>query len=369
MTKRKTTDEFIINAIKVHGDRYDYSLSDYINCKLELKIICKKHGIFDQDPSNHLSGKGCNKCGIEERSNKQRMSIEDFIEKSTKIHNSKYIYNNVIYIDTSKKVNIICKEHGNFPQSPNNHLHGFGCPKCGAIEIATKLSAKARLEFINKAIIIHKGKYTYENVEYITARKFVNITCPLHGNFSQIPDSHLRGCGCDKCGIIERAIKLSAKAKADFKDKASIVHKGKYTYENVVYINAITNVNITCSIHGIFPQSPDPHLRGAGCPLCAKTGFDINKPSYHYYIRFDNPNINSLYKVGVTNNTPKKRLMGMQVSSDWTPTILQELYFENGQDALDLERYNKQTFKEFQYTGESIMQNGNTELFIKDILS
>ena len=97
-------------------------------------------------------------------------------------------------------------------------------------------------------------------------------------------------------------------------------------------------------------------------------GFDPTKPGYQYYIRFNNLNYDSLYKVGVTNKTPKERITTMHVFNDWSYDILQELYFENGKDALDLENYNKKVFKEHQYKGEPIMQNGNTELFIIDVL-
>jgi hypothetical protein len=62
MNKKKTTEQFIIDAYCKHGDLYNYSLSDYKNRLTKVKIICIKHGIFEQTPCNHLNGRGCPKC-------------------------------------------------------------------------------------------------------------------------------------------------------------------------------------------------------------------------------------------------------------------------------------------------------------------
>lgn len=61
-TITKTTEQFIIDARKVHGDEYDYSKSKYINAMTYIEIICRKHGSFWQKPNTHLIGKGCFEC-------------------------------------------------------------------------------------------------------------------------------------------------------------------------------------------------------------------------------------------------------------------------------------------------------------------
>ncbi len=370
MGKRKTTEEFITDAIKVHGDKYDYSLVEYISAHNNVIIKCKIHGNFTQEANNHLHGCGCDICGKIKIANTQRKSNSVFIMDAIAVHGDRYDYSFVKYISTHSIINIRCIDHNFiFKQQPANHLCGQGCPKCSSEASAIKQSNKAKDEFIQKAIIIHNGKYDYSLAEYITAHTNVNIICNIHGKFPQSPTSHLNGNGCPICGNIVQGINKSARYKAIFSKRANIIHNDKYDYSLVEYISAKQDVNIICKIHGIFPQAPSNHLCGSGCPSCAKYGFDSSKPAYHYYIRFDRPNYNSLYKVGITNLTPLKRLNGMKVFKCWNPTILQELYFENGQDALDLERHNKQTYKEFQYRGNKIMQNGNSELFIKDILN
>ncbi len=129
--KKLTTEEFIIKAKSIHGDRYDYSLVKYNGYDSIIKIKCKKHGIFEQEVSNHLQGKGCEKCKYDKLSNCFIGNKEDFIEKSKKFHGDRYDYSLVNYINNREKVKIICKKHGEFLQKPNNHLDGKqGCPKC-----------------------------------------------------------------------------------------------------------------------------------------------------------------------------------------------------------------------------------------------
>ncbi len=356
MSKKLTTEEFIEKAIAVHVDRYDYSLVDYGGNQIKIKIVCKKHGIFEQRPADHLFGQGCDVCG-----GTHKLTTEQFIEMAITVHGDKYDYSLVEYVNNSTKIKIICKMHGVFEQNPADHLSNRGCYLCGKRTCGDKLKHTKDL-IIDKFINIHGYRFDYSLVEYININTKVKIICKEHGIFEQSPSTHINGNGCAKCGGICKSNTV------EFINKAITKRGNQYDYSLVEYINAITCVKIICKEHGIFQQTPNAHLSGRGCPSCAKTGFDSSKPGYHYYIRFDNINYNSLYKVGVTNLTTNKRLTGMQVNKSWTPTILQELYFENGQDALDLEKYNKLTFKEFQYTGEHILGNGNTELFITDIL-
>ncbi len=123
--KKVNTNLFIENAKKKHGNRYDYSLVNYINVKTKVEIICPIHGKFLQKPNNHLSGKRCKKC------NRGKVfDSKDFIEFSNKIHNNKYNYDKSDYVKSHIKITITCKLHGDFTMIPNNHLRGQGCRKC-----------------------------------------------------------------------------------------------------------------------------------------------------------------------------------------------------------------------------------------------
>lgn len=120
-----TTEQFIQKAIEVHGNKYDYSKTNYINNCTYVTIICSKHGETKQNPNNHLKGKGCPKCAYE-----SKISNEEFITRARLIHNNKFDYSKVDYINARTKVTIICPKHGKFEQSPDGHLAGNGCSIC-----------------------------------------------------------------------------------------------------------------------------------------------------------------------------------------------------------------------------------------------
>ena len=184
----------------------------------------------------------------------------DFIEKANLIHNNKYDYSKVSYIDWCTKVKIICPIHGEFEQIPNNHLKGCNCPKCGNI-IRNDILRKSLFKFIVDSQNIHKFKYDYSKVYYQTTHKKVIIICPIHGEFEQSPSHHINGSGCPYCSGCKHNNKT-------FIDKAELVHGYKYDYSLVNYINKRIPVKIICPIHGEFEQKPDYHLRGSGCQIC-----------------------------------------------------------------------------------------------------
>ena len=125
-TKKLTTKEFVEKAKQIHGDRYDYSKVDYISAETKVCIICPEHGEFWQTPHAHLAGQNCPKC-----CGNIKLSTEEFIKRANEIHKEKYDYSKVDYLGADTKVCIICPEHGEFWQTPHNHISGKqGCPEC-----------------------------------------------------------------------------------------------------------------------------------------------------------------------------------------------------------------------------------------------
>ena len=193
----------------------------------------------------------------------KKLTLKDFIDKANLIHNNKYDYSKVNYINNSTKVCIICPEHGEFWQTPRNHLIGQGCPLCnGTFKLTNQ-------EFIEKANLIHNNKYDYSKVEYVNSRTKVCIICPEHGEFWQTPHHHLNGHGCSKCRNENNGDRCRGDVK-EFIEKANKIHKNKYDYSKVEYINSHTKVCIICPEHGEFWQSPYVHIQGHECPECAK---------------------------------------------------------------------------------------------------
>lgn len=124
MSKKYTTEEFINKANLIHNIKYNYSKLRYTGANNKIIIGCNIHGYFTQKACDHLFGYGCPKC------NPRYITSEKFIEKAKIIHNDKYDYSLVEYINAKTKVNIICKIHGIFQQRTNDHLKGCGCPHC-----------------------------------------------------------------------------------------------------------------------------------------------------------------------------------------------------------------------------------------------
>src|ERR1035437_3659881 len=101
MSKKLTTEEFIIRAKAIHGDKYDYSKVKYINARTKVIIGCKNplHEDYEQVPDAHLRGQGCKECGIKHRSDSRKSNTKEFIERAIEIHGEKYDYSKVEYVD------------------------------------------------------------------------------------------------------------------------------------------------------------------------------------------------------------------------------------------------------------------------------
>jgi len=179
---------FIQKAKLIHGDKYDYSKVEYINNHTKVIIICPDHGEFEQQPANHLNSNGCSKCV-----NNIKLTTTDFLLKAKEIHGDKYDYSKVEYIGIFNHVKIICPIHGEFEQTPRQHLKGRGCYKCGGTKKYTQT------EFIIRAKEIHENKYDYSKVNYLGGKKDIIIICPKHGEFKQKAGQHIHGSGCPNC--------------------------------------------------------------------------------------------------------------------------------------------------------------------------
>ena len=264
------SEQFIVKAIQIHGDKYDYSKVNYINSKTKVVIICKDHGNFEQQPSNHLYGYGCKYCGYNKSANACRGDKNKFIENAKNIHGDKYDYSKVIYNNIQTKIIITCKDHGDFTQQPNNHISNKqGCPKCGILYQSEQLRYNNKI-FIEKACQTHGDIYDYSITIYEKSDKKISIICKEHGVFTQTPSHHLNGQGCKICGFIKIKEKATL-TEREFIEKAKKVHGEKFDYTEINYVSTHKNINIRCLEHNInFEQHPSNHLSGSiGCNKCS----------------------------------------------------------------------------------------------------
>ena len=120
---------------------------------------------------------------------------------------------------------------------------------------------------------IHGNKYNYEKVVFVNTKTKVCIICPEHGEFWQIPETHMKGSGCPKCAVDKnkKITKREKLTKEQFIEKANIIHNNKYNYDKSNYINKSNKIIITCPEHGDFEQVANVHLNGSGCPKCSES--------------------------------------------------------------------------------------------------
>jgi len=222
--KKLTTENFIEKSKKIHGDKYDYSLVDYINSSTKIKIICPIHGTFEQVPSSHMNNVGCSIC-----SGKKRLTKKEFIIKANQVHNNKYDYHLVEYRNNSTKIKIICDQHGVFEQTPNRHVSKKqGCSICYGNKKSTTE------EFIIKANKKHFNKYDYSLVKYESCMEKVDIVCKKHGLFKQKPNCHLNGQGCPVCKLSKGEKKVKY-----FLNKKNITYIQQYIFNDCVNIRPL----------------------------------------------------------------------------------------------------------------------------------
>ena len=346
---------------KKHGTKYDYSKVIFHKMLEKVIIICPIHGEFLQKPIAHADGDGCDKCSREESGRLRATTIDSFINKARVVHQDRYTYSTSDLIKNNQsKVNIECNIHGVFRQSVYAHLRGCGCPKCGDISVSKK-TTKSLQSFLDSAGAIHNNKYDYSKIVWANRRSKIDIVCPTHGVFSQLPSSHLRGTGCPEC-----AIDLLRDNSSIFIEKAKQVHGEKYDYSKVVYIQNKKKVDIICSIHGVFSQRCDTHLAGHGCPHCAKTipptERHENTPTYFYVVKYK-----GLYKVGICLDGARQRYR-WDVDNIDDLDILTEITFEGYGKAYMFEQFLISRYFKHRYFGEQIFKNtGNTEVFKENI--
>ena len=200
--KKFTTEQFLNKAKEIHNDKYDYSKVIYVTTKIKVTIICPIHGEFEQLPSAHMLGRGCDKCAREENKvksrNAQLKNQEEYIQELVKIHGDKLIFTETFYAGAFHKISCICPIHGKFNSTGSGLLTG-GCPSCGKQKSKDNQHTKTNKQFISDSNIVHGNKYDYSKANYINAHVKVTIICPEHGEFKQRPSHHLHGTGCSSC--------------------------------------------------------------------------------------------------------------------------------------------------------------------------
>jgi hypothetical protein len=301
-----TTTSFIERSNKSHSNKYDYSLSEYISSTFPVKIICPIHGLFEQMPSGHMQGEGCNKCGCEATAAKRRVSHEEFLKRLYNkfpnfpykfLSNCKGLYSPITLKD----------KYGLHEMLPASILRGASP--------SFRSATNKNLYFINKAREIHGNTYSYDRFEYTLYGSKSKITCLKHGDFKILPSGHLQGTGCSVCG----------------RDKTNIAN-----YEN-------------------------PH--GWGLIAWKKNAksskyFDSYKV---YFVKLSGEEEN-FYKVGRTYNTIKRRFKN---DMPYAYELIHVISSDDPSLIFKLENHLQRIFKKYKYTPKKTF-DGKSECFYFD---
>ncbi len=227
-----------------------------------------------------------------------KLTQEEFLARAKAVFGELYDYSQTKYVLNKTKIKIICRVHGIFEQSPNNHLNRQGCQKC-ALEIKGRNYSIKTLgfaqgdteAFIEKSKQIHgEDRFSYEKTIYTKMMEPVVVTCMKHGDVRVSAQNHLSGGSCRKC-----ASEARIKTKEEFIDSARKRHGEFYSYELVQYVHGEVGVEIVCPKHGSFFQKPKTHLNGSGCQKCRKSKsvleiekiLDFNQIAYKCEKTFD----------------------------------------------------------------------------------
>jgi len=192
-----TREDFIRKAIEKHGDKYDYSLVEYVSSREKVKIRCKKCGsIFEQAPAMHLTGNGCSVCNPPH----QKLTHEEFVERLAQTHPNLEVLSE--YQGKDRKITVRCKIHDyTYQTTPHRLVQGANCKYC-YYEREKKNKTNKLDKVLSEIKRIHGDKYEYPNIEseYVTSKSKLTIICPIHGEFHQSYNKHVsHHHGCPLC--------------------------------------------------------------------------------------------------------------------------------------------------------------------------
>jgi hypothetical protein len=299
-------------------------------------------------------------------SGRLKKTQDQFIEECIALNGDMHNYSEVVYKGAHNKVTILCKEHDTrLVVTPAAYTSKPAKRCCKSVQICRGNRRMTLEEFKIQANEVHNNKYSYENSVLTLTNNKIEILCPIHGNFAQMANNHLRGRGCRQCATeLNNPIRADIARKENekcFIPKATVIHKGFYNYDKVKYFNGTTPITVTCPIHGDFEQQPVNHLRGNGCQDCAGGGFKVKESASMYILITDS----SFAGFGITGRL-KNRLATHRCNlrKQNIEVIDTYIFSGSGEDILEAEQYIKHNFANHR----TIIEGFKTEAFTNDKL-
>jgi hypothetical protein len=353
--------EDVILQVKAKHPLYNVDYTSYVDKNTVLKVNCEHGHDFSSSARDLLCNKyGCPNCALKNRGLNRRKSVDEFLNKSKEVHGDRYDYSSVNFISFGERVEIICKIHGSFYQTPTVHIKGHGCKSC-AVEAVGELKRKT-LE--STAPWVFKDPNITPLVStYIKATSPMSFICAKHGMFSRVLTSYKEGCSiCKECNAEHKARSRTSNTE-DFIEKAKLVFP-EYDYSNVIYTKVTGYIDVVCAKGHSFSQRAGNLLQGFGCPSCSRSGFSYDKKGYLYVLSID-----GIYgKIGISNKY-SKRIQQITNKAKVDVGTIAVFEFDNGEHAKELE-YQLLSSKDIEFSVMSKVDvpDGYTETFyLKDV--
>jgi hypothetical protein len=266
--RKYTKADFVRDAQKNFGSKYDYSLVDYKNAQTHVTIVCREHNEeFDQFPSSHLSGReGCPSCRRDIPGG-PLVATEEFIKRARQVHGNAFNYDETDYKGSQEKVRIYCRRHEKFFEvTPRAHVgRKQGCDECRPKNYR-QLPDLGIETWIERSKAKHGERFDYSQVNYLNDNEPVQVICRKHaarGMFRVIPHHHLRfeDGGCRYCGPVLNTDMLRARCKE--------IHPDHYDFSKAYFTNYNNTVTVYCTKHYYtFRHKAVDLLQGQGCKFC-----------------------------------------------------------------------------------------------------
>lgn len=261
------------------------------------------------------------------------LTQKEFIDKALKVTKEHYDLSEVVYTSAKTKIDVVCTKdgHGRFLVTPNNFLNGKGCPKCASENRCYKEREQHSKAFLSRCKEVHGDTYIFDKTVYAGAGKQVIVTCLEHDDFVTLPGNFLKGKGCPKCGNKKRG-ESNKLTNSDFVTAVTSVNSLYTPTIDTLYRGYDARTKYGCVLHGDFESRAKTLLQGAGCPGCARYGYNTNRPAQFYVLRSG-----GVTKLGITHRKAAARARSVTKSSGLPFEVLQEFGFDNGLSPLRIE--------------------------------
>ena len=277
-----------------HGDKFTYFPSTYQSWTKQMKMVCPTHGPFHLKPHTHFyMDTGCSLCGKKKAANSNQIPYETVLDSLNQIHNHRYEYDRKTYKGIGEKIKIKCPKHGWFWQRVANHKNGEGCRKCSDEKSGLRTFLTFD-KFITRAQKKHSGLYDYSRVHWVSQHQEVEIICPKHGAFHQVPRDHYRGAGCPICNYSRGEMAIS-----NFLIERSISFEPQKTFSGLENKKPLKCDFYLTEFHAVIEYNGKQHYQPVevfGGPLAFKRGqqndelkknFCLANGIKFYVIKFD----------------------------------------------------------------------------------